>query len=529
MNREQGYKQKILIADDSEMNRAILTDMLENEYHIIEAEDGMQALAALQTYETEISLVLLDIVMPRLDGFGVLKVMNQRRWIEDIPVIMISSESSASHIDRAFEMGITDFISRPFGATIVHRRVVNTIFLYAKQKKLVNLVADQIYEKEQQNNLMINILSHIVEFRNGESGLHVLHIHILTELLLKHLIQITDRYPLSRSDISLISTASALHDIGKISIPSEILNKPGRLTEEEFTVMKTHSMRGALMLDELPIHKNEPLVKTAYEICRWHHERYDGRGYPDGLKGDNIPISAQIVALADVYDALTSERVYKKAFSHETAVRMILDGQCGAFNPLLMQCLQETEMIIQEALTNNNRPAYANQIDMEAIMEEMMRHEELASTERSLQLLEHERMKYNFFSAMSNEIQFEYIETPSMVTLSPWGAEKLGLPEMIMEPHHDSQILAIFSKETLQDFSKAIRSTTPSDPVIHYDCQATLGGASRWFRVISRATWSSDETPQYLGAIGKAVDIHEARLRFDMLLANVKDVSDTQP
>ena len=256
--------------------------------------------------------------------------MNKYRWIEDIPVIMISAERGSSHIERAFELGITDFISRPFDTLIVHRRVVNTILLYAKQKRLAAMVAEQIYENEHRSSLMIDILSHIVEFRNGESGLHVRHVHTLTEIMLKTLIQRTDKYHLTQTDISVISTASALHDIGKIAIPEEILNKPGRFTDEEFAIMKTHSMVGAEMLKDLLIYQDEPLVKAAYEICRWHHERWDGRGYPDGLKGDEIPISAQMVALADVYDALTSERVYKPAFSHEQAVEMILGGQCGA-------------------------------------------------------------------------------------------------------------------------------------------------------------------------------------------------------
>ena len=210
-------------------------------------------------------------------------------------------------------MGVTDYISRPFDALVVHRRVVNTIMLYAKQKKLVGMVADQIYEKEKSNRLLISILSHIVEFRNGESGLHVLHIQNITQLLLRQLMQMTDQYHLSSEDISLISTAAALHDIGKIAIPSEILNKPGRLTAEEFEIMKTHSTIGASMLEQLPLREEEPLVKIAYQICRWHHERYDGCGYPDKLQGEEIPIAAQIVALADVYDALTSERVYKKS------------------------------------------------------------------------------------------------------------------------------------------------------------------------------------------------------------------------
>ena len=271
-------KQKILIVDDSELNRAILADMLDSEYEIIEAENGLQGVGLLQQRGSEISLVLLDIVMPQMDGFGVLDVMAQNHWIEDIPVIMISAETGSSHIERAYELGVTDFISRPFDALIVHRRVVNTIMLYAKQKRLANMVADQIYENEQRSSLLIDILSHIVEFRNGESGLHVLNVRTLTELMLNHLVQKTDRYPLSPSDISMICTASALHDIGKISIDEKILNKPGRFTDEEFAIMKTHSMAGAEMLENLPIHQDDPLVKVAYDICRWHHERWDGRG-----------------------------------------------------------------------------------------------------------------------------------------------------------------------------------------------------------------------------------------------------------
>ena len=407
-------KQKILIVDDSEMNRSILADMLGDEYEIIEAENGSEGVAALQKYGSEVSLVLLDIVMPEMDGFGMLTVMNRYRWIDEIPVIMISAERGSSHVERAFELGITDFISRPFDALIVHHRVVNTILLYAKQKKLEGLVADQIYEKEHRSTLMIDILSSIVEFRNGESGLHVRHVHTLTEILLNVLVHKTDRYDLSQTDISIISTASALHDIGKIAIAEEVLNKPGKLTDEEFAIMKTHSMVGANMLAGLPIHQEEPLVKAAYEIARWHHERYDGRGYPDGLKGDDIPISAQIVALADVYDALTSERVYKKAFPHEVAVEMILEGKCGVFNPLVLDCLRECADNIPTELGDDNAMR-RNQREMRNIAREMHKHEELSASERTLQLLEHERMKYSFFAAMTEEVQFEYTDRKSVV------------------------------------------------------------------------------------------------------------------
>ena len=333
-------KQRILIADDSAMNRAILTEMLGDGYDILEAENGLQAVSAMQSDEN-IDLLLLDIMMPEMDGFEVLAMMKKCHWIDDIPVIMISAENASSFVERAYDLGASDYISRPFDTAVVRRRVINTLMLYAKQKRLVQLVAEQVYEKEKSNSTMINILSHIVEFRNGESGLHVLHIQTATEILLHTLVQQTDRYNLTTADISLISTASALHDIGKINIPESILNKPGKLTKEEFDTMKTHTTIGAEILDKLPFQQESDLVKTAYAICRWHHERYDGRGYPDGLKEEQIPIAAQVVAMADVYDALTSERCYKKAYSHDTAIQMILNGECGAFNPLLLQCLQE--------------------------------------------------------------------------------------------------------------------------------------------------------------------------------------------
>ncbi len=506
-------KQKILIVDDSELNRAILADMLDDEYEIIEAENGLQGVGLLQHMGTEISLVLLDIVMPEMDGFGVLEVMSQNHWIEDVPVIMISAETGSSHIERAYELGVTDFISRPFDALIVHRRVVNTIMLYAKQKRLVDMVADQIYENEQRSSLLIDILSHIVEFRNGESGLHVLNVRTLTELMLTHLVQRTDRYHLSPSDISMICTASALHDIGKISIDEKILNKPGRFTPEEFEIMKTHSMAGAEMLENLPIHQDDPLVKVAYDICRWHHERWDGRGYPDGLKGDEIPISAQIVALADVYDALTSKRCYKDSIAHDQAVQMILDGKCGAFNPLLMDCLRDLSQDLPIHMNNSNTPTHRSQREMRNVAQAMHRHEELTASERTLQLLEHERMKYSFFADMSKEIQFEFTASPPMLTLSNWGAEHLGLAEIIMDPLHQPEARQVMEEADYKNIIDALRCTTPEHPIITYDCKLNYKGAWRWTQIVARATWSSDEPPRYTGAIGKAIDIHDSRMR----------------
>ncbi|CBK79264.1 diguanylate cyclase [Coprococcus catus] len=332
-------RQLILIVDDSELNRTLLSEMLKDDFRILEASNGRECLDALEQYGMGISLVLLDINMPVMDGFEVLVQMNRNHWIEDIPVVMISSDDTESNIKRAYDMGVSDYIRRPFDAQVVFRRVFNTIKLYAKQRRLITLVTDQIDEKEKNNQIMIRILSQIVEFRNGESGLHVEHINILTGLLLERLVQKTDHYDLTWSDQYMITLASALHDIGKIGIDDKILNKPGRLTKEEFEIMKSHTLIGASILENLGLYQEEPLIKTAYQICRWHHERYDGKGYPDGLRGDEIPISAQVVSVADVYDALVNERVYKKAITHEKAIEMILNGECGVFNPILLECL----------------------------------------------------------------------------------------------------------------------------------------------------------------------------------------------
>lgn len=358
----QPSRQKILIVDDSELNRALLAEILSSDYEILEAENGAVGMEVLRQHKTDTSVVLLDIVMPVMDGFAMLKAMTQENMIEDIPVVMISSADSEDIVRQAFDLGVVDYINRPFDAKIVYRRVFNAIKLYAKQRRLISIITDQVYEKEKNDHMMINILSQTVEFRNGESGMHVLHMQELTEHILTSLVQRTDKYPLTVADRDRIATASALHDIGKIAIDEKILNKPGKLTPAEFEIMKTHTILGAEILDCLGIYRNEPLVRTAHDICRWHHERYDGKGYPDGLKGDEIPISAQAVALADVYDALVSERVYKKAIPHEKAVQMILGGECGAFNPLLMDCLRSIADTLPQLEFSPNRSVSAAEV-----------------------------------------------------------------------------------------------------------------------------------------------------------------------
>ena len=389
--RHNASRYRILIVDDSEMNRMILSEMLKGEFEILEAENGSVCLDMLSRYEMKISLILLDIVMPGMDGFGVLEYMNRNNLIKDIPVIMISGEDSGEVIKRAYEMGVSDYIKRPFDMEVVHRRVLNTIKLYAKQRRLVAMVMNQVFEKEKNSRMLISVLSEIVEFRNGESGTHVLNINTLTTMILEQLAKKTDKYHLSWSNRMLISTASSLHDIGKIGIDEKILNKPGRLTPEERKIMEKHTVIGADMLANLQMYEDEPLMKVAYQICRWHHERYDGKGYPDGLKGEEIPISAQVVALADVYDALTSERVYKKAYSHEEAVQMICNGECGTFNPLLLECLCEIQDHIKKEL---QKAAYRS---------------EMSDPERKNKKFEHyDNSQKKFFGAVTQAIEEEY-------------------------------------------------------------------------------------------------------------------------
>lgn len=352
MRKKDNLRHTVLIVDDTEFNRDLLTEILSDEYNILEAENGVQAVKIIESLKEEISLVLLDIVMPEMDGFAFLDYMNVHGWIETIPVIMISSENTMDFVDKAYAGHATDFISRPFDTSIVRHRAANTITLYAKQRHLEDMVEEQLEKREKDNQLMISILSHLVEFRNGESSTHVLHIGIITELLLRR-INWRMNGIFSEEEISRICMASALHDIGKLSIPSAILNKPGRLTEEEFAIMKTHSAIGSDILRDLMDQYDDPLLHDAYAISRWHHERVDGRGYPDGLVGDEIPLSAQAVSVADVYDALTSERCYKKAFSHETAMEMILGGKCGAFSPFMQECLQDIELDLQKMLAKS--------------------------------------------------------------------------------------------------------------------------------------------------------------------------------
>lgn len=493
-------KDKVLIVDDSELNREFLSDILEDDYELLLSENGFDALMQMKNNLNDIALVLLDLVMPEMDGFKVLSYMKKYNWIQDIPVVIISSDFSAENIEKAYELGAEDFINRPFNVSIVKRRVSNLITLYAKQKKLKRIVTQQIYEKEKRSNLMISILSHIVEFRNGESGMHVLHINNITEKLLHSLVRNHEDIRLSSSEIALIRTASSLHDIGKISIPTEILNKPGRLTQEEFEIMKTHSQIGSDMLSSLKLGKKDPLIQVSYEICRWHHERWDGRGYPDGLKGDEIPLSAQVVSLADVYDALTSERCYKKAIPHEEAMQMILDGKCGAFNPKLLAALIDIEDDLKEETHKYVPSDAASEVD--DAVKVLQNYDELSVTNQMMEQLEIEQKKISFFTDKLSNITFVYNTNLDMIFFSKKDALRLNAPEVVLNPLSNKGIISEKYKKALEEFIELAKNTTCEKPDFEFECNLTIDGEEKICHCICRTMWLMKTKAEFAGVVG---------------------------
>ena len=514
-------KPKILIADDSEINRALLKEILGDGYDYLEAEDGAAAVE-LMRQRTDISLLLLDLMMPGMDGFDVLRVMKYHTWLDEIPVIVISAVEDTANIERAYDLGVADYIRRPFERIMILRRVKNILMLYAKQKRLTRLVTDQVYEKEHNSVLMISILSHVVEFRNSESGLHVLHIRTLTDLLLHQLVQKTDRYQLDESDIALISTASALHDIGKIVIPEEILNKPGRLTAEEFAVIKNHTVAGAQMLQDLgqAIARDEPLLQVAHAICRWHHERWDGNGYPDRLKGDEIPIAAQVVALADVYDALTSERCYKHAYDHDTALRMILNGECGAFNPLLLGCLRESSEQLRTELTRSEWDRGFRQ-ETHRLSEEILHREALPRENRSQLLLEQEKERTDFYATQCGGIRFDYDLLAGSVTVYDYHAEPLQ--QKTVTDFAQGKGLSFLNEQDRRKLSKAISRATPEAPDVVLHTIWSGAGVRRCVNVLGHLT-DEQHRVEHQAELLTAIDPEEDPARFLRRLQGIFDV-----
>ena len=490
-------RQKILIADDAKFNRDILKEFLGETYDYLEAENGNQVIQMLGE-NIGIDLMLLDINMPQMNGFEVLEIMKRSQCIDEIPVIMISAEESVDVMRKAYEMGITDYITRPFDSVIVKKRVQNTLELYANQKRLINVVVDQVYEKEENNDIMLRILSNVLGSRNSESSEHILHIRTATKMMLRQLLKTTDAYHLTETDIAIITTASSLHDIGKIRIPEEILNKPGRLTDEEFKIMKTHSEIGASMIWDMHFLQDHPLVHTAWEICRWHHERWDGKGYPDGLKGEEIPISAQVVSIVDVYDALTSERCYKKAFEHDTAIKMILDGQCGQFNPVLLKCLKELSLQFSKMYTNetnDNKQYY----EAQRLSDEILKEKSLPRKNYSQRVIELMQEKIEFFKTNSGKTSIEYNVISGQLSIMN---EKQQIICQRNDPKYDISNVFEVNREDIRQVSNLLDQTSIQNKEVSLHVMAKVGNKRQMCALKLHTLWSPLKKDGYIGIVG---------------------------
>ena len=592
----------ILIVDDVELNRAILSELFQKEYSILEAENGAEALELIEQNGGRIKVMLLDLVMPEMDGFQVLSQLRNSRWFQQIPIVLITAENSESTALKGYTSGVSDIINKPFNPEIVHRRVENIIELYNHKRFLETKLQEQyrLLEKQAEklkkaNTFVIDTLSTAVEFRSSESGFHIARMRKITEFLLRALsarheqydfseeeismisdaaalhdigkIAIPDevllkpgrltpeefeimkthttkgceileslnyaqdeeyyrysyeicrhhheQYDFSEEEISMISDAAALHDIGKIAIPDEVLLKPGRLTPEEFEIMKTHTTKGCEILESLNYAQDEEYYRYSYEICRHHHERWDGKGYPDGLKGNQIPIWAQVVALADVYEALTGERVYKPVYSHEKALSMIVNGECGQFNPELLNCfLEEIDNLLMELRQPEKQlapPSLPVSSKPAASQSETL-------SERTLRLLELERQKYRVLSDLSGDITFDYDAQTDLLTFSEKYTEMFGgsfqMQDALKVIENTDKIL----KEDKPIIWKVLKELTPEQPVGKMELRMqTLAGDFEWFEVLINALWRNEKEPECVSLIGKMTNINDQKLETSRL------------
>lgn len=504
--------QLILIVDDIELNRAILNEIFSKNYTVLEASNGEEALSIIQEHHERISAVLLDVVMPVMNGFELLEHLRSCEWFAQLPVIMISAESSEDFVVKGYNLGVADFIGRPFSPNIIRRRVQNIVDLYSQRASLENMVSLQTAKLNQANLFMVDTLSTVVEFRSGESSLHIRNIRKITELLLEAAAAYYPEFGITRKEIDLISNAAALHDIGKIVIPEALLNKPGRLTPEEFEIIKSHTVRGADILEHVEHVHDMSYFKYCYDICRSHHERWDGRGYPDHLIENEIPISAQVVSIADVYDALTSNRVYKPAYSHEEALAMIHRGDCGSFNPRLLLCLDQVQIQLKHLCIEQELEDPAIPASPEGFRGKLF---EDGLTDRTLILLEREREKYQSLANLSDEILFDYDADSDVLTFSEKFHDIFGKDCVIrdvkeqltnggffyLEPEVRKRLLSLRHNFSPENRADSIELFLP-----HTD------GSSEWYELVFKTLWSRDLLPVYTGCIGKLTNINERKL-----------------
>lgn len=518
--------ERLLIVDDVELNRALLGEMFRTEFLLSEAENGREAIEVLEEKHGEIVAVLLDLVMPELDGFGVLKEMTYRGWIGRIPVVMITAETSDTVMQKGYEMGAADIISKPFNPNIVRQRIHNVVEQYNYRHKLEVLVEEQTRELRRQSKelrensvQLIDILSAIIEFKNMESVQHIYNLRVITKMLLTELANSHKEYGLTEEIIEASSEAAAMHDIGKIAIPDYILNKPGKLTPEEFEIMKTHTIRGCEILDKIAAVRNLVYFNYCYEICRHHHERWDGKGYPDGLLGDETPIWAQAVSLADVYDALISKRVYKDEVESEKAVQMIMEGECGVFNPVLISCFLRVLPEIEGYIVQGVQERREEKI-VPVSVETPVHVSPTDISSRTLRLLERERQKYQILSDLSEEIVFDYDLQKDQITFSE-KYQILTRKNLVVKDFKMNldQYSAVPQEERIH-LLDIMNRITPEHPVSRFQLRLDLDGRGlQWYDAYLYSVWDWEYEPVCVSYIGKLINVEvqkQEELRLQM-------------
>lgn len=501
-------KKHVVVADASQSSQTLISDILGDAYSYAYADNSATLIDYLSS-GSKADIILLDFHLPVMGGFDVLRILNEQHWLEDIPVVVMIRESDYDCLHKAYALGAADYILRPFSAAALRFRVENTLILYNKQRQLVRLVEEQVRDREEINSAMIGIFSHTIEYRNNESGKHTLNIRNISDILLHKLASLTDRYDLTEKRISDIASLSSLHDIGKILIPKKILNKPGPLTDDEWEIMKSHTLQGANIICTTRISRASEALRTAHEICRWHHERWDGNGYPDGLCGDEIPISAQVVSLADVYDALISDRCYKKAFSHEKAIKMILGGECGVFNPLLLQCLAEVSDKLQE-INLQTPEAIDYSAEAQKLTVEALSGPKLPSDNRAECLFTYEKQKKEFFKTLLGGIQFEYDYMSKKITFCNTYEPNAKTQEFFLNSPKENMIRVLSQADWQLLFDK-MQETTPENPDVCLTVLIEVNGEYRWHKLNARSIWSSEGVCTC--ALGQFTDIHDATVK----------------
>ncbi len=514
-------KRIILIVDDVELNRAIISEVLKNEYAVLEAENGVEAVKLMEQHHKSLSIVLLDILMPLMDGFEVMEIMKKRNWISKLPVIMITTDATEEFVQRGYDLGASDVVSKPFNPKIVRQSVNNIVELYRHKNNLENMVRQQMNtlkkqsEKLNQSTInMIDMLSNVIGYKTYDAGPSVINFRFITKTVLTELMERNPEYNLDKVQIEQISEGSLLHDIGKIAVSDAILNKPGRLNEEELHEAQKHALLGGELIKQIVGKNKRDYFKYCYEICRYHHERYDGNGYPDKLSGNDIPVWAQAVSIVDVYDALVNKRSYREAYSHSHAVAMIKNGECGEFNPDVLNAF----LAVENKILKDNSGLSENNNELKKIVSEsteiINKSVEVAS-DRVLWLLEMERRKYQMLSEMSGDIIFEYNTKSQHVIFSENFAEITGI-KLINEKTSDvlNEIPVMFDEDR-----KALRqlfsSLSPDNMKFKTELRIkNKNGVYKWYEMFVHSIWMMDYGVLTGNVIGKLVNIdrrkHEA-------------------